>query len=183
MGVCEGPEGIQWWWPQAVEHMAARIGREGYWGDGDGLLPGDLTVLRVTAVVWGACYRMMPGGLPLRKHPLVHFVRVRGFRFVLNRGSLRRTDVYTGLGLLVLQIEKLQTQLEREKQSNQDLETLSEELIREKEQLQSDMETLKADKARQVGASPRIPACKTESQDYRHSWYCIVDAWIICYLA
>lgn len=57
------------------------------------------------------------------------------------------------LGLLALQIEKLQTQLEREKQSNQDLETLSEELIKEKEQLQSDMETLKADRARQVGAS------------------------------
>lgn len=55
------------------------------------------------------------------------------------------------LGLLAPQIEKLQTQLEREKQSNQDLETLSEELIKEKEQLQSDMETLKADKARQVG--------------------------------
>ncbi|ELK01136.1 Protein Daple [Pteropus alecto] len=47
-------------------------------------------------------------------------------------------------------IEKLQTQLEREKQSNQDLETLSEELIKEKEQLQSDMETMKADKARQI---------------------------------
>lgn len=55
------------------------------------------------------------------------------------------------LGLLAPQIEKLQTQLEREKQSNQDLEVLSEELIKEKEQLQSDMETLKADKARQVG--------------------------------
>uniref|UniRef100_A0A8C2MPL7 Coiled-coil domain containing 88C n=1 Tax=Cricetulus griseus TaxID=10029 RepID=A0A8C2MPL7_CRIGR len=53
-------------------------------------------------------------------------------------------------GSLNLQIEKLQTQLEREKQSNQDLETLSEELIREKEQLQSDMEALKADKARQI---------------------------------
>lgn len=64
--------------------------------------------------------------------------------------------------LLALQIEKLQTQLEREKQSNQDLETLSEELIREKEQLQSDMESLKAARARQVGASggnapPRLP--------------------------
>lgn len=72
-----------------------------------------------------------------------------------------------GLGLLALQIEKLQTQLEREKQSNQDLETLSEELIKEKEQLQSDMETLKADKARQVGtsranASPGPPAYKRE---------------------
>ncbi|XP_006839636.1 PREDICTED: protein Daple [Chrysochloris asiatica] len=47
-------------------------------------------------------------------------------------------------------VEKLQSQLEREKQSNQDLETLSEELIREKEQLQSDMELLKADRARQI---------------------------------
>ncbi|XP_060037185.1 protein Daple isoform X3 [Erinaceus europaeus] len=47
-------------------------------------------------------------------------------------------------------IEKLQSQLEREKQSTQDLETLSEELIREKEQLQGDMETLKADRARQI---------------------------------
>uniref|UniRef100_A0A8C6GX33 Coiled-coil domain containing 88C n=1 Tax=Mus spicilegus TaxID=10103 RepID=A0A8C6GX33_MUSSI len=53
-------------------------------------------------------------------------------------------------GSLHLQIEKLQTQLEREKQSNQDLETLSEELIREKEQLQSGMEALKADRARQI---------------------------------
>lgn len=57
------------------------------------------------------------------------------------------------LGIWAPQIEKLQTQLEREKQSNQDLETLSEELIREKEQLQSDMESLKADRARQVGVS------------------------------
>lgn len=59
----------------------------------------------------------------------------------------------TQAGSLRPQIEKLQTQLEREKQSNQDLETLSEELIREKEQLQSDMEALKADKARQVGTA------------------------------
>ena len=54
------------------------------------------------------------------------------------------------LGLLAPQIEKLQTQLEREKQSNQDLETLS------------------ADKARQVGplgmdACPGTPACRRES--------------------
>ncbi|XP_054826899.1 protein Daple isoform X2 [Eublepharis macularius] len=47
-------------------------------------------------------------------------------------------------------IEKLQNQIEREKQSNQDLETLSEELIKEKEELQSKMETLKADKERQI---------------------------------
>ena len=77
------------------------------------------------------------------------------------------------LGLSGLQIEKLQTQLEREKQSNQDLETLSEELIKEKEQLQSDMETLKADRARQVGTSradpsPGTPACRRESPGFSH---------------
>ncbi|XP_060119316.1 protein Daple isoform X2 [Heteronotia binoei] len=47
-------------------------------------------------------------------------------------------------------IEKLQNQIEREKQSNQDLETLSEELLKEKEELQGMMETLKADKERQI---------------------------------
>nr|XP_009688081.1 PREDICTED: protein Daple isoform X1 [Struthio camelus australis] len=47
-------------------------------------------------------------------------------------------------------IEKLQNQIEKEKQSNQDLETLSEELIKEKEQLQVIMESLKADKDRQI---------------------------------
>ncbi|XP_030307615.1 protein Daple [Calypte anna] len=47
-------------------------------------------------------------------------------------------------------IEKLQNQIEKEKQSSQDLETLSEELIKDKEQLQVIMETLKADKERQI---------------------------------
>ncbi|KAM6311871.1 protein Daple [Aegotheles albertisi] len=47
-------------------------------------------------------------------------------------------------------IEKLQNQIEKEKQSNQDLETLSEELIKDKEHLQVVMETLKADKDRQI---------------------------------
>lgn len=51
------------------------------------------------------------------------------------------------------QIEKLQNQIEKEKQSSQDLETLSEELIKDKEQLQVVMETLKADKDRQVQTS------------------------------
>lgn len=52
--------------------------------------------------------------------------------------------------IFLVQIEKLQNQIEREKQSNQDLETLSEELLKEKEELQGKMETLKADKERQV---------------------------------
>lgn len=55
--------------------------------------------------------------------------------------------------ILSTQIEKLQNQIEKEKQSNQDLETLSEELIKDKEQLQVIMETLKADKDRQVRTS------------------------------
>lgn len=55
--------------------------------------------------------------------------------------------------VLSAQIEKLQNQIEKEKQSNQDLETLSEELIKDKEQLQVAMETLKADKDRQVQTS------------------------------
>lgn len=83
-----------------------------------------------------------------------------------------------GLGLWALQIEKLQTQLEREKQSNQDLETLSEELIKEKEQLQSDMENLKADRARQVGAS-RMNECSRlqegASRIMAISWYWMND--------
>lgn len=56
-------------------------------------------------------------------------------------------------GVFSIQIEKLQNQIEKEKQSNQDLETLSEELIKDKEQLQVIMETLKADKDRQVQTS------------------------------
>ncbi|NXS81998.1 DAPLE protein, partial [Erpornis zantholeuca] len=51
---------------------------------------------------------------------------------------------------LSIQIEKLQNQIEKEKQSNQDLETLSEELLKDKEQLQVVMETLKTDKDRQI---------------------------------
>ncbi|NWR58460.1 DAPLE protein, partial [Bucorvus abyssinicus] len=47
-------------------------------------------------------------------------------------------------------IEKLQNQIEKEKQNNQDLETLSKELIEDKEQIQVIMETLKADKDRQI---------------------------------
>ncbi|XP_010132606.1 PREDICTED: protein Daple [Buceros rhinoceros silvestris] len=47
-------------------------------------------------------------------------------------------------------IEKLQNQIEKEKQNYQDLETLSKELIEDKEQIQVVMETLKADKDRQI---------------------------------
>uniref|UniRef100_G1QA53 Coiled-coil domain containing 88B n=1 Tax=Myotis lucifugus TaxID=59463 RepID=G1QA53_MYOLU len=47
------------------------------------------------------------------------------------------------------QIEDLRVQMEREKQTSQDLEILSEELVEEREQLLRDIETLKAEKAQE----------------------------------
>ncbi|XP_062037231.1 LOW QUALITY PROTEIN: protein Daple [Lepus europaeus] len=68
----------------------------------------------------------------------------------LRESGLRCAELQRENEQLSRKVEKLQAQLEREKQSSQDLETLSEELLREKEQLQSHMETLKADRARQI---------------------------------
>ncbi|XP_070284455.1 protein Daple-like [Myotis yumanensis] len=48
------------------------------------------------------------------------------------------------------QIEDLRVQMEREKQTNQDLETLCEELMEEREQLLCDIETLKAERAQEI---------------------------------
>ncbi|XP_053458638.1 protein Daple isoform X2 [Nycticebus coucang] len=75
---------------------------------------------------------------------------LRDAALTLEESSLKCGELEKENHQLSKKIEKLQTQLEREKQSNQDLETLSEELIKEKEQLQSDMEALKADRARQI---------------------------------
>nr|XP_031535198.1 protein Daple isoform X2 [Vicugna pacos] len=75
---------------------------------------------------------------------------LRDASLALEESSLKCGELEKENQQLSKKIEKLQIQLEREKQSNQDLETLSEELIKEKEQLQSDMETLKADRARQI---------------------------------
>ncbi|XP_070284435.1 protein Daple-like [Myotis yumanensis] len=49
-----------------------------------------------------------------------------------------------------LRIEDFRVQMEREKQTNQDLETLSEELMEEREQLLCDIETLKAERAQEI---------------------------------
>ncbi|XP_036986112.2 protein Daple [Artibeus jamaicensis] len=75
---------------------------------------------------------------------------LRDTALALEESSLKCGELEKENQQLSKKIEKLQTQLEREKQSNQDLETLGEELIKEKEQLQSDMETLRADRARQI---------------------------------
>ncbi|XP_067848176.1 protein Daple isoform X2 [Heptranchias perlo] len=52
--------------------------------------------------------------------------------------------------LLSIKVEKLQSQLDQEKQSNQDMGSLSEELLQEKAQLKESVETLRAEKERQV---------------------------------
>ncbi|XP_060128246.1 protein Daple isoform X1 [Zootoca vivipara] len=64
--------------------------------------------------------------------------------------SLKFVELQNENQQLGQKIEKLQNQIEREKQSNQDLEALSEELLKEKEELQGMMETTKADKERQI---------------------------------
>ncbi|KAM9202268.1 protein Daple isoform 2-T2 [Dugong dugon] len=75
---------------------------------------------------------------------------LRDASLVLEESSLKYGELEKENQQLSKKIEKLQTQLEREKQSNQDLEILSEELIKEKEQLQGNMEVLKAGRARQI---------------------------------
>ncbi|XP_042637419.1 protein Daple [Orycteropus afer afer] len=79
--------------------------------------------------------------------------RLRDASLALEESRLRCGELETENQQLGKKIEKLQTQLDREKQSSQDLETLSEELIKEKEQLQGDMEALKADRARQASGT------------------------------
>lgn len=48
------------------------------------------------------------------------------------------------------QLERLQTQLDQEKQTIKDMENLGEELIRDKQRLDKDLESLKAEKGKQV---------------------------------
>lgn len=78
---------------------------------------------------------------------------VRGLQDVtlaLEESNLKCGELEKDNQQLSKKVEKLQSQLEREKQSNQDLETLSEELIKEKEQLQGDLEALRAERTRQI---------------------------------
>lgn len=57
-------------------------------------------------------------------------------------------------GLMVCsQLERLQTQLDQEKQTIKDMESLGEELIKEKQRLEKELETLNAEKGKQVQAT------------------------------
>ncbi|XP_043371899.1 protein Daple isoform X2 [Dermochelys coriacea] len=75
---------------------------------------------------------------------------LRDLSLTTEESSLKFVELEKENQQLSKKIEKLQNQIEKEKQSSQDLETLSEELIKEKEQLQDVMETVKADKDRQI---------------------------------
>ncbi|XP_050809127.1 protein Daple isoform X2 [Gopherus flavomarginatus] len=75
---------------------------------------------------------------------------LRDLSLTTEESSLKFVELEKENQQLSKKIEKLQNQIEKEKQSNQDLETLSEELIKEKQQLQGVMETVKADKDRQI---------------------------------
>ncbi|TFK16040.1 Cordon-bleu protein-like 1 [Platysternon megacephalum] len=75
---------------------------------------------------------------------------LRDLSLTTEESSLKFGELEKENQQLSKKIEKLQNQIEKEKQSNQDLETLSEELIKEKEHLQGVMETVKADKDRQI---------------------------------
>ncbi|XP_075782827.1 protein Daple isoform X4 [Pelodiscus sinensis] len=75
---------------------------------------------------------------------------LRDLSLTTEETSLKFVELEKENQQLSKKIEKLQNQIEKEKQSNQDLETFSEELMKEKEQLQGVMETVKADKDRQI---------------------------------
>uniref|UniRef100_A0A8C4VWV4 Uncharacterized protein n=1 Tax=Gopherus evgoodei TaxID=1825980 RepID=A0A8C4VWV4_9SAUR len=75
---------------------------------------------------------------------------LRDLSLTTEESSLKFVELEKENQQLSKKIEKLKNQIEKEKQSNQDLETLSEELIKEKQQLQGVMETVKADKDRQI---------------------------------
>lgn len=52
--------------------------------------------------------------------------------------------------MFVFQLERLQGLLDQEKITNQDMEALGEELLKEKQSLEREMHVLKAEKDRQV---------------------------------
>ncbi|XP_026568902.1 protein Daple isoform X2 [Pseudonaja textilis] len=75
---------------------------------------------------------------------------LRDASLVTEENSLKFVELQNENQQLGQKIEKLQNQIEKEKQSNQDLEALSEELLKEKQDLKDTMEALKADQERQI---------------------------------
>ncbi|XP_078516168.1 protein Daple isoform X1 [Lissotriton helveticus] len=75
---------------------------------------------------------------------------LRDTSLTMEEGQLRLTELEKENQELSHKIETLHSQIEKEKQSSQDLESLSEELLKEKEQLKGVLDRVKADKDRQI---------------------------------
>lgn len=71
-------------------------------------------------------------------------------------------------GSLALQIETLQNELEGERQTISDIQSFSEDLLEEKEQMRAALQSLREDSAKKVGppgpAPPGSPAHKRRGQ-------------------
>ncbi|XP_041131697.1 protein Daple-like isoform X2 [Polyodon spathula] len=75
---------------------------------------------------------------------------LRDTSLTLEEGNLRSLELVKENQQLGKKIEKLQSQLDQEKQTNQDMETLVEELLKEKQKLMKNMETMRGEKDRQI---------------------------------
>ncbi|XP_030070188.1 protein Daple [Microcaecilia unicolor] len=75
---------------------------------------------------------------------------LRNASLVMEEGNLKLQELEKENQQLSKKVEMLQTEIVKEKQSSQDLESFSEELLKEKEQLKGVLETLKAEKDRQM---------------------------------
>ncbi|KAI4873321.1 hypothetical protein NFI96_029069, partial [Prochilodus magdalenae] len=68
----------------------------------------------------------------------------------LEEGQLRSVELEKENQSLSMKIEHLQTQLDQEKQTTQDMESLGEELLKEKQRLEKTLETLEAERDKQI---------------------------------
>lgn len=66
----------------------------------------------------------------------------------------------------------MQTLLDQEKQTTQDMEGLGEDLLKDKQKLDKALETLQADKDRQVHTTSNLThaKCTTDCVCVRHRW-------------
>ncbi|MGH0171509.1 UNVERIFIED_CONTAM: hypothetical protein FKN15_070949 [Acipenser sinensis] len=75
---------------------------------------------------------------------------LRDTSLTLEEGNLRSLELVKENQQLSKKLEKLQSQLDQEKQTNQDMESLVEELLKEKQKLMKNMETMRGEKDRQI---------------------------------
>lgn len=81
-------------------------------------------------------------------------------------------------GSLALQMEQLEMRLQKEKDNSQEWETLTEELVNELEQKLNEVDTLKADRAEQVGPPEHMPPLAplpARGSDRDHSHVLVID--------